>query len=78
MVIGPSGPLPEKPKGKGVWVEDLDEKDLVAKGGGGRGGLGNEGNTCYLNSSLQVLREVEGLGEGLEKFVLPSLSGVDR
>lgn len=77
MVIGPSGPLPEKPKGKGVWVEDLDEKDLVAKGGGGRGGLGNEGNTCYLNSSLQVLREVEGLGEGLEKFQ-PTSSGGSR
>lgn len=60
MVIGTAGPLPEAPKEKVTFMEDMSDKDL-ALAQKHKVGLINLGNTCYLNSTLQVLRAIPEL-----------------
>lgn len=55
MVLGtPDKNLPQKAPEKQVFLEDLNENQLV-KTSHEPSGLVNLGNTCYLNSSLQAI-----------------------
>lgn len=67
MVLGTAGPLPEAPKEKVTFLEDMSDKDL-ALAQKQKVGLINLGNTCYLNSTLQVLRAVPELQTALQQY----------
>ncbi|TIA93624.1 hypothetical protein E3P99_00107 [Wallemia hederae] len=64
MVIGAAGPLPEAPQQKIVFMEDLNDSQL-SQALKNPVGLTNLGNTCYLNSSIQVLRAIPELQSSL-------------
>nr|ACZ51495.1 CNG04540-like protein [Kwoniella heveanensis] len=66
MVIGTSGPLPVAPQEPTLFLEDV--------GNGGTRmddsppGLVNLGQTCYFNSSLQMLKTIPQLSSALERL----------
>lgn len=68
MVLGsPDKDLPVKVAVKNVFLEDLNENQLV-KVSTEPSGLVNLGNTCYLNSSLQALYYNKDIAERVEKY----------
>lgn len=67
MVIGTAGELPKAPTGPITFIEDMTDSEL-ALATKSRVGLTNLGNTCYLNSTLQVLRAIPELQTALGKF----------
>lgn len=67
MVIGAVGELPKAPAQPIQFLEDMPEEALT-QAQPWRGGLVNLGNTCYLNSTLQVLRSMEPLQEALAAY----------
>ncbi|EST05854.1 Ubiquitin domain protein [Kalmanozyma brasiliensis GHG001] len=67
MVIGTAGELPKAPTGPITFIEDLTDSEL-ALATKSRVGLTNLGNTCYLNSTLQVLRAIPELQTALGHF----------
>lgn len=64
-----SNPVFERPKGETKFMEDMTEAEAAKVEGATPAGLQNLGNTCYLNSTLQVLRFVPELQEQLSKYV---------
>ncbi|KAK5277236.1 deubiquitinating enzyme, partial [Exophiala xenobiotica] len=54
----------EKPK----FLEDMTAAEIAAQEGAIPAGLQNLGNTCYLNSTLQVLRSIPEMQEGLKTY----------
>ncbi|KAI3405384.2 UBP6 [Candida oxycetoniae] len=64
MVLGTPDKL-EKPIEKPKFIEDLGDATKVDNS---PLGIPNYGNTCYLNSSLQALFQIEDLREKLNKF----------
>eukprot|EP00303_Exanthemachrysis_gayraliae_P005528 CAMPEP_0206000286 /NCGR_PEP_ID=MMETSP1464-20131121/1372_1 /ASSEMBLY_ACC=CAM_ASM_001124 /TAXON_ID=119497 /ORGANISM="Exanthemachrysis gayraliae, Strain RCC1523" /LENGTH=365 /DNA_ID=CAMNT_0053373539 /DNA_START=27 /DNA_END=1121 /DNA_ORIENTATION=- len=70
MLMGTADKLVEPPKEPTKFVEDMPEVADVADMQL-PAGLRNLGNTCYLNSSLQVMRSVPEFNLGLQRFVSP-------
>lgn len=67
MLMGSAETL-EKPVEKMVFAEDLPADVLAARDAQNPGGLANLGNTCYLNSGLQVLKRIPEVSTSLQKF----------
>ncbi|SPO25073.1 related to ubiquitin-specific protease [Ustilago trichophora] len=67
MVIGTAGELPKAPTGPITFIEDMTDSEL-ALATKSSVGLTNLGNTCYLNSTLQVLRAIPELQTALGQF----------
>ena len=65
--MGSAEALPEAPKEKITFAEDMTEGQLL-KADKIPPGLVNLGNTCYLNSVIQCLRMIPELGEALAKL----------
>ncbi|KAG8957901.1 deubiquitinating enzyme [Tulasnella sp. 419] len=73
VVVGTAGELPKPPAEPVVFMEDMDEKDL-ADALHMPVGLTNLGNTCYMNSTVQVLKAIPELQTALKSYTAPTPS----
>lgn len=68
LMIGSCEEIPDEPKEKVVFIEDLSDKE-IATAMNMPSGLINVGNTCYLNATIQSLSTVPELKECLRGYV---------
>ncbi|UXI17166.1 stromal membrane-associated protein 1 [Sarcoptes scabiei] len=67
LMIGSCEEIPDEPKEKVVFIEDLSDKE-IATAMNMPSGLINVGNTCYLNATIQSLSTVPELKECLRGY----------
>ena len=68
MLVGTADQVPTAPTEKTVFVEDLPPEEVNKRTADKPGGLANLGNTCYLNSGLQILKTIPEVSTSLERF----------
>lgn len=67
-VVGTSAGIPQAPKEKVVFTEDMTAEDKAAAGAANPPGLVNLGNTCYMNATVQALGSVPELRKYLAEL----------
>jgi len=67
LMMGSADALPEAPKTKTQFIEDMSDAQ-VAKATNLPTGLNNLGNTCYMNATIQCLKTVPELVDGLKSY----------
>ncbi|KAB5547023.1 hypothetical protein GE09DRAFT_1129590 [Coniochaeta sp. 2T2.1] len=65
----------QRPTEKIKFVEDMTEAEAAQQVGATPAGLVNLGNTCYLNSTLQVIKSIPELQENLVNYKAPATTG---
>lgn len=67
LMMGSKDALPEAPATKTKFIEDMSDAQ-VAKAVNLPTGLNNLGNTCYMNATVQCLKSVPELIDGLQNY----------
>lgn len=71
--------VPKEPQEKTVFLEDMNEAE-IASALDLPAGLSNLGNTCYMNATVQCLKSVPELRDGLQRFqtgIRPLIAGAN-
>lgn len=67
LMMGSADELPSAPEQKTQFIEDMTDAQ-VAKASKLPAGLNNLGNTCYMNATVQCLKNVPELKDGLLRY----------